>query len=265
MLLRKLADAIRAQNWFPVVLEIAIVVIGLLIGLQINEWADQRATERLYRTALQALVEESTTNRQLIDHTIEKMQSRVPTLESAVQSLVRCEPKPSIERTLNEAIEMSYSSVGPEQAFVAYQAVASNSRFQETMSVDFRRALNRYYSQIIAPYEWLRRNAELIDPAILFEGSLSASIQETNDLSSTLNRFRMRLAAPLPAACNERSFVRDMWTLHAIHAVNLGIARRMQERRSRFDDVLRAEIARIESRFGKRPVAAPPAGEPDAN
>jgi hypothetical protein len=233
MLLRKLADAIRAQNWFPVVLEIAIVVIGLLIGLQINEWADQRATERLYRTAL--------------------------------QSLVRCEPKPSIERTLNEAIEMSYSSVGPEQAFVAYQAVASNSRFQETMSVDFRRALNRYYSQIIAPYEWLRRNAELIDPAILFEGSLSASIQETNDLSSTLNRFRMRLAAPLPAACNERSFVRDMWTLHAIHAVNLGIARRMQERRSRFDDVLRAEIARIESRFGKRPVAAPPAGEPDAN
>jgi hypothetical protein len=251
MLLRKLADAIRAQNWFSAVLEIAIVVIGILIGLQVNDWADRRATERLYRTALQAFVEESTTNRQLIDHTIGKMQSRMPTLESAVHSLVRCESTPGIDRTLNDAIEMSYSSVGPEQSFVAYQAVASNSSFQTIMSVDFRRALNQYYAQIVAPYEWLRRNAEMIDPAMLFEGSQSAAIQETNDQSSTLRRFRMRLAAPLPTACKERSFVRDMWTFHAIHAINLDIARRMQGRRGEFDGALQNEIARIDSKLGE--------------
>ena len=35
MILRKLADAITAQNWFTVVLEVLIVVVGIFIGLQI--------------------------------------------------------------------------------------------------------------------------------------------------------------------------------------------------------------------------------------
>lgn len=38
MILSKLADAIREQNWFTVVLEILIVVIGIFIGLQVDDW-----------------------------------------------------------------------------------------------------------------------------------------------------------------------------------------------------------------------------------
>ena len=51
MILRRLADAIRQQNWFTVVLEIAIVVIGIFIGLQVDDWnqsRQDRKDERLY-------------------------------------------------------------------------------------------------------------------------------------------------------------------------------------------------------------------------
>jgi len=42
MILRRLADAIRQQNWFTVVLEILIVVAGIFIGLQVDDWNNLR-------------------------------------------------------------------------------------------------------------------------------------------------------------------------------------------------------------------------------
>lgn len=38
MILRRLAESIRAQNWFTVLLEVLIVVIGIFVGLQVDDW-----------------------------------------------------------------------------------------------------------------------------------------------------------------------------------------------------------------------------------
>ena len=46
MILRRLAEAIVNQNWFTVIVEIAIVVVGILLGLQANEWSQQRQDRR---------------------------------------------------------------------------------------------------------------------------------------------------------------------------------------------------------------------------
>lgn len=43
MILRRLATAAREQDWFTVFVETCIVVVGLLIGLQINNWNDARS------------------------------------------------------------------------------------------------------------------------------------------------------------------------------------------------------------------------------
>ncbi len=50
MILRRLADAMREQNWFTVALEILIVVIGILIGLQVDGWYEQRDFEHRSRS-----------------------------------------------------------------------------------------------------------------------------------------------------------------------------------------------------------------------
>ena len=51
MILRRLADAIREQNWFTVIVEILIVVVGIFIGLQVDDWNERRKDrldERFY-------------------------------------------------------------------------------------------------------------------------------------------------------------------------------------------------------------------------
>src|SRR5210317_2190466 len=42
MILRRLAEAVREQNWFTVLLEVLIVVIGIFIGLQVDDWNEKR-------------------------------------------------------------------------------------------------------------------------------------------------------------------------------------------------------------------------------
>jgi len=50
MILRRMADAFRTQNWFTVIIEILVVVIGIFLGLQVQEAYSER-NERKEETA----------------------------------------------------------------------------------------------------------------------------------------------------------------------------------------------------------------------
>lgn len=58
MILRRLAGAIREQNWFSVVLEVAVVVVGIFIGLEVNDWNQQRLEREGDKRALALFVNE---------------------------------------------------------------------------------------------------------------------------------------------------------------------------------------------------------------
>ena len=45
MILANLTHAIRTQNWFAVTLEFIIVIAGVVIGFQVNGWAENRAAQ----------------------------------------------------------------------------------------------------------------------------------------------------------------------------------------------------------------------------
>ncbi|MBU1188317.1 MAG: hypothetical protein KKC01_04725 [Gammaproteobacteria bacterium] len=51
MILRRLATALRQQDWFTVMVEILIVVLGVFIGIQVANWNDARI-ERIQETAI---------------------------------------------------------------------------------------------------------------------------------------------------------------------------------------------------------------------
>lgn len=55
MILRRLTEHVKAQNWFAVLLDFVIVVLGVFLGLQVNNWnADRgdRAREASYLARL---------------------------------------------------------------------------------------------------------------------------------------------------------------------------------------------------------------------
>ncbi|MEP1144686.1 MAG: hypothetical protein ABJH52_13275 [Henriciella sp.] len=58
MILRRLADAFRRQDWFTVSLEIVIVMIGIFLGLQVNAWNQSRIDRVDEAVFLQALYQD---------------------------------------------------------------------------------------------------------------------------------------------------------------------------------------------------------------
>ena len=54
--LGRLAEAVREQNWFAVTLEVLIVVLGVVIGFQINTWGAAQADARLSRAYAERLL-----------------------------------------------------------------------------------------------------------------------------------------------------------------------------------------------------------------
>lgn len=43
MLLRRLGEALANQNWFVVIIEVLVVVDGIFIVLQVDDWSDYRS------------------------------------------------------------------------------------------------------------------------------------------------------------------------------------------------------------------------------
>lgn len=80
MILRKLADAIREQNWFTVVLEILIVVVGIFIGLQVDDWNEARKNQAKEYARLVGLHENVVT-------TLEDLREEREAISGAVEAL----------------------------------------------------------------------------------------------------------------------------------------------------------------------------------
>jgi hypothetical protein len=55
MILRRISEHVKAQNWFAVVLDFVIVVSGILIAFQITSWNEVRATRASERDYLERL------------------------------------------------------------------------------------------------------------------------------------------------------------------------------------------------------------------
>jgi hypothetical protein len=55
MILRRLGDALAAQNWFVLAIEILVVVAGIFIGLQVDDWNAGRKDRIEEQQYLQAL------------------------------------------------------------------------------------------------------------------------------------------------------------------------------------------------------------------
>ena len=55
MILARLAGALREQNWLTVVVEILVVVVGIVLALQVDNWNSSRNERNLEQLYLQRL------------------------------------------------------------------------------------------------------------------------------------------------------------------------------------------------------------------
>ena len=85
MLLRRVIEHVKAQNWTAVALDFVIVVVGVFIGIQVANWNDGRqlrqTTQTYYERLIDDLESERTTQRELTAYYRQVKQHGLATLE----------------------------------------------------------------------------------------------------------------------------------------------------------------------------------------
>ena len=87
MILQRISKALRKQDWFTVVIETLIVVFGVFIGLQVNNWNDGRAFAQLERDYLVQLKDEVAQNQRVTDYQINYVKAVVEAGKRALDFL----------------------------------------------------------------------------------------------------------------------------------------------------------------------------------
>ncbi len=111
MILRKLADAIREQNWSTVILEILIIVVGIFIGLQVDGWNEGRKKQQDIEVQLLRIADDAAALIAETDLLIVDFDNRIARAQIALEVLdgtpLTEANTPAFERALQESFQLN--------------------------------------------------------------------------------------------------------------------------------------------------------------
>ena len=149
MILRRLAEGVRQQDWFTVVLEILIVVVGIFVALQVDDWNETRKDRLEERDYLERLEADFAAHRDRLTFAIGLANVRfeqIEMLEAAVRSPGIAAQNPDRFITaVEKAAWASYLPLEPN----AYAELLSTGRMTLLRSRELRDLLVAFYGGVV--------------------------------------------------------------------------------------------------------------------
>ncbi len=143
MILRRVTAAFRRQDWFTVSVETMIVVLGVFLGLQVNNLNEARKQAVLEATLLSRLEEEFAALEPVVDHLVIFARSSQESTAEVVNAL-RLETPPADEPAFRFALGRANWVQNMPQIATAYAELVSTGRLADIRNVELRQALIRY-------------------------------------------------------------------------------------------------------------------------
>lgn len=114
MLLRKVTMHLRKQNWTAVLIDFVIVVVGVFVGLQVQDWNEYRKERSEEQRLLVRLLEETELLLDAQEQSLARFRSRAEVLMSV--NPVLFSEVPTRELTDSECLQVTFSHVQRREA-----------------------------------------------------------------------------------------------------------------------------------------------------
>ena len=142
MLLRRIAEHVKAQNWTAVVLDFVIVVVGVFIGIQVANWNDAQSSRQDYKAALERYAAEIDANLSGLRKTEKRSLERNSTVEKGFDTLLTCEDSPENRRIVEEGVARMIGSYGVDIRTTSLRELTENTELLAQQSKAERKILN---------------------------------------------------------------------------------------------------------------------------
>lgn len=149
MILRRLADALRKQDWIAVVLEILIVVVGIFIGLQVNNWNEDRKAKVEEVDYLKRIIDDLEISIRETSENIEFQETHAKRATTVLDALNACDIPAEAQLDIANGF-YHLGKISPvEFARTAIDELRSAGRFAILRNAELR----RHISQMVQDYE----------------------------------------------------------------------------------------------------------------
>jgi hypothetical protein len=148
MLLSRVVTALRRQDWLTVCLELLIVVVGIFLGLQANDWAEEREDRREEQAALERLFLESRDTSASLERQLEYWSRLNGLRRNAVQFADSDLPIPENELPLKIGINTLGQFPPVVPVAVVYEELTSSGQFQLIRSHELRNQVAVFHANL---------------------------------------------------------------------------------------------------------------------
>jgi hypothetical protein len=149
MLIRRFTSHFRNHDWFAVSLDFVVVVLGIFVGLQVDNWNQLRVDKAEEELLLEALAEDFIANAELLAGA----RSQHELVADAGQAIITYGEAGTVPQNERDRFERLLSNHGSRYAFVPVMAAVENILGTEKINLISSReliALLRRWPQLVA-------------------------------------------------------------------------------------------------------------------
>lgn len=128
MLIRRFSQHIKDQNWFAVVLDFFVIVIGIFIGLQVTDWNQQRLDRQKAAYHLTFLYDEIAAEIVAAEAEIEQSRAKLRNSFQASMLLTKDEWSEGDKDLFDKAIFSTFELWGPKRRPVSLRRMTDDGK-----------------------------------------------------------------------------------------------------------------------------------------
>ncbi len=145
MLLRRITQHVKDQNWFAVFIDFFIVVIGVFIGIQVANWNESLTKRAEEKAIITQLNDEFTEIESALNKQIEVRKGYIEDLGLFVAA-IEDKSKTADEKIAKRAIHASRSTGRLPAKSAAFLQLRSSGNLAQLSDIELQKALTRYHN-----------------------------------------------------------------------------------------------------------------------
>ena len=222
MILRRVIEHVRNQQWTAIWIDLIIVVVGVFIGIQVANWNEARSDRAAYQAALGRLAAEIDTNLAMLDSFDVSMKGEIAIASRALTVLQTCVESAENRRIVNEGLEMIRSTSGLHPRRNALDAITTEPRLLAQQSP----AERHRFSEMLYYFDVLQKTADRAEHRpednraegnpLLRVGAAYPSSFKYHGFDWVSTRRKLELAVPVSVACEDNMLVKSFFNWERI-------------------------------------------------